>query len=121
GRDDGLGRWRREAAGAPIDASGKLPDGAEFQGPAGLSQLILTKYREDFVRTATEKLLTYALGRGVEYYDSPTIRSINRDAARDNYRVSSLILAIVKSTPFRLRRVAAGPLPPGEGAPASRA
>ncbi len=101
---DGVGRWRREDAGAPIDASGKLPDGAEFQGPAGLSQLILTKYREDFVRTATEKLLTYALGRGVEYYDSPTIRSINRDAARDNYRISSWILAIVKSAPFQMRK-----------------
>jgi hypothetical protein len=101
---DGVGRWRAEDAGAPIDASGKLPDGTEFKGPAGLSQLILTKYRNDFVRTATEKLLTYALGRGVEYYDDPTIRSINRDAARDNYRVSSWILAIVKSTPFQMRK-----------------
>src|SRR5205085_2692670 len=80
------------------------PDGTEFQGPAGLSQLLMTKYRDDFVRTATEKLLTYALGRGVEYYDYPTIRSIDRDAARDHYRISSLILAIVKSTPFQMRR-----------------
>ena len=101
---DGVGRWRREDAGNAIDASGKLPDGTEFEGPAGLSQLLLTKYRDDFVRTATEKLLTYALGRGVEYYDYPTIRSINRDAARDNYRISSWILAIVKSTPFQMRR-----------------
>jgi len=101
---DGVGRWRGEDAGAPIDASGKLPDGTEFQGPAGLSQLLLTKYRDDFVQTATEKLLTYALGRGVEYYDYPTIRSITREAAGDNYRISSLILAIVKSTPFRMRR-----------------
>jgi hypothetical protein len=101
---DGVGRWRAEDAGAPIDASGKLPDGTEFQGPAGLSTLLLTKYRDDFVQTATEKLLTYALGRGVEYFDNPTIRSINRDAARDNYRVSSLILAIVKSTPFQMRK-----------------
>jgi hypothetical protein len=101
---DAVGRWRSEDAGAPIDASGKLPDGTTFEGPAGLSQLLLTKYKDDFVRTATEKLLTYALGRGVEYFDSPTIRSIDRDAARDNYRVSSLILAIVKSTPFRMRR-----------------
>ncbi len=101
---DAVGRWRGEDAGAPIDASGKLPDGTEFQGPAGLSQLILTKYRDDFLRTATEKLLTYALGRGVEYYDYPTIRSINRLAARDNHRISSWILAIVKSTPFQMRR-----------------
>jgi mono/diheme cytochrome c family protein len=101
---DGVGRWRNEDAGGPIDASGKLPDGTEFEGPAGLSRLLLTKYRDDFVRTATEKLLTYALGRGVEYYDYPTIRSIDREAARDNYKISSLILAIVKATPFQLRR-----------------
>jgi mono/diheme cytochrome c family protein len=101
---DAVGRWRNEDAGAAIDASGKLPDGTEFQGPAGLSQLLLTKYRDDFVRTATEKLLTYALGRGVDYHDSPTIRSITRDAARDNYRISSWILAIIKSTPFQMRR-----------------
>ncbi len=101
---DAVGRWRDEDADKAIDASGTLPDGTEFQGPAGLSQLILTKYQDDFVRTATEKLLTYALGRGVEYYDYPTIRSITRDAARDNYRVSSWILAIVKSTPFQMRK-----------------
>jgi hypothetical protein len=101
---DAVGRWRGEDAGAPIDASGTLPDGTAFQGPAGLSQLLLNTYRDDFVRTATEKLLTYALGRGVEYYDYPTIRSINREAARDNYRVSSWVLAIVKSMPFQMRR-----------------
>jgi mono/diheme cytochrome c family protein len=101
---DGVGRWRAEDAGATIDASGKLPDGTEFEGPAGLSRLLLTKYRNDFVQTATEKLLTYALGRGVEYDDYPTIRAIDRDAARDNYRISSLILAIIKSTPFQMRR-----------------
>jgi hypothetical protein len=101
---DGVGRWRSEDAGAAIDATGTLPDGTEFTGPAGLSQLILTKYRDDFVRTATEKLLTYALGRGIDYYDYPTIRAIGRDAARDNYRVSSWILAIVKSTPFQMRK-----------------
>jgi len=101
---DGVGRWRAQDAGATIDASGKLPDGTEFEGPAGLSRLLLTKYRNDFVQTATEKLLTYALGRGVEYADYPTIRAIDRDAARDNYKVSSLILAIIRSTPFQMRR-----------------
>jgi mono/diheme cytochrome c family protein len=101
---DAVGRWRSEDAGTPIDASGKLPDGTDFQGPAGLSQLLLTRYRDDFVRTATEKLLTYALGRGVDYYDYPAVRSIDREAARDDYRISSLILAIVKSTPFQMRR-----------------
>ena len=104
---DAVGKWRTEDAGIPIDASGQLPDGTRFEGPAGLSQVLLTKYREDFVRTATEKLLTYALGRGVEYYDYPTVRAISRDAARDNYRVSSWILAVVTSTPFQMRRAAA--------------
>ena len=101
---DASGQWRYTDAGAPIDASGRLPDGTEFDGPAGLSRLLLTKYRDEFVRTATEKLLTYALGRGVEYYDAPTIRSIERAAARDNYRIPALILAVVKSVPFQMRR-----------------
>jgi hypothetical protein len=101
---DGVGKWRSEDAGVMIDASGTLPDGTEFRGPAGLTEILATKYRDDFVRTATEKLLTYAVGRGVEYYDNPSVRAIMRDAARDNYRISSLILAIVKSTPFQMRR-----------------
>jgi hypothetical protein len=101
---DGVGRWRAEDAGVTIDASGKLPDGTEFQGPAGLTQLLLTRYQDDFVRTATDKLLTYALGRGVEYYDYPAIRAIDREAARDRYRISALIVAIVKSAPFQMRR-----------------
>ena len=101
---DGVGKWRDEDAGIRIDASGRLPDGSEFDGPAGLTQLMVTSYREDFVRTVTEKLMTYALGRGVEHYDNPTVRAIARQAAADNYRMSSLILSIVKSTPFQLRR-----------------
>jgi len=101
---DAVGQWRANEAGTTIDARGRLPDGTEFEGPAGLRQLLLTRYRDDFVRTATEKLLTYALGRGVEYFDAPTIRSINRLAARDNYRISSLVLAIVNSTPFQMRK-----------------
>ena len=64
----------------------------------------MLKNPEDFVATLTEKLMTYALGRGVEYYDAPAIRSINRDAARDNYRVSSWILAVVNSAPFQMRK-----------------
>jgi hypothetical protein len=102
---DGVGKWRDEDAGNKIDASGKLPDGTEFQGPAGLRQLLLTKYKDDFVRTATEKLLTYALGRGIEYTDYPTVRAIDREAAQDNYRISALILAVVNSTPFQMRKV----------------
>ncbi|HKB10229.1 MAG TPA: DUF1592 domain-containing protein, partial [Vicinamibacterales bacterium] len=101
---DAVGRWRREDAGAAIDASGTLPDGTTFDGPAELSRLLLTKYRDDFVRTATEKLLTYALGRGVEYYDYPAVRAIAAAAARDNYRISSWVLAVVRSVPFQMRR-----------------
>jgi hypothetical protein len=109
---DGVGKWRDEDAGTRIDASGRLPDGAEFSGPAGLTQIMVTKYREDFVRTVTEKLMTYALGRGVEHYDNPTVRAIARQAALDNYRMSSLIISIVKSTPFTMRQAARG-----DGAP----
>jgi hypothetical protein len=100
---DAVGRWRAEDAGAPIDASGTLPDGTMFEGPAGLNQLLLTRYRDDFARTATARLLTYALGRGIEYHDYPAVRAIVREAARADYRMSSLILAIVKSTPFQMR------------------
>lgn len=101
---DGVGKWRDKDAGSTIDASGKLPDGTTFVGPAGLKKLLLTKRRDDFVVTATEKLLLYALGRGVEYYDLPAVRSISRQAAKDDYRMSALITAIVKSTPFQMRR-----------------
>ena len=91
-------------SGNTIDASGKLPGGVQFQGPAGLKKLLLANYRDQFEDTATEKLLTYALGRGLEYYDKPSVRSIMRQAERDNYRMSALIIAIVKSTPFQMRR-----------------
>ncbi len=101
---DGVGKWRDQDSGVVIDATGKLPDGTEFSGPAGLTELMVSKYREDFVRTATEKLMTYALGRGVEYYDTPTIRAIARQAAQNNFRMSTLILSIVQSTPFQFRR-----------------
>ena len=102
---DGVGRWRDTDAGNPIDASGRLPDGTEFEGPAGLRQLLLTKYKEEFVRSAAEKLLMYGLGRGLEYYDYPTVRAIARETAADDYRVSSLITSVVHSMPFQMRRV----------------
>ena len=101
---DAIGRWRSKDAGSPINATGKLPDGTEFDGPAGLKKLLLSKYRDDFAAAVTERLLTYALGRGLEYYDEPAIRAITRQAARDNYRLSALIQAIVESTPFQKRR-----------------
>jgi len=89
----------------PIDASGALPDGTKFQGPAELRKILMS-HPEQFVNTVMEKLLTYALGRGVEYYDQPAIREILREAAPSNYRWSALILGIVKSPPFQMRTAA---------------
>ncbi|HIL71442.1 MAG TPA: DUF1585 domain-containing protein, partial [Verrucomicrobia bacterium] len=86
-----------------IDASGSLLDGSRFDGANELQQALLNR-PELFVRTVTEKLLTYALGRGLEYYDAPAIRKIVNDARRENYRFSALILGIVKSTPFQMRK-----------------
>ncbi|MBI3895964.1 MAG: DUF1592 domain-containing protein [Acidobacteria bacterium] len=101
---DAIGQWRTTsgAAKTPLDASGELPDGTKFKGPTELRNILLNK-REQFVGSFTEKLLTYALGRGVEYYDFPAIRKITREAAPD-YRWSSLTLGIVKSAPFQMRR-----------------
>ena len=101
---DAIGRWRSEDGGSPIDVSGKLPDGAQFVGPGQLAKLLATNYRDDFVSTVTEKLLTYALGRGLEYYDQPAVRSITREAAREHYSMTSLVIAIVNSMPFQMRR-----------------
>jgi hypothetical protein len=99
---DAVGRWREMEAGKPIDASGGLPDGSEFVGVAGLEQALLDR-PELFVRTLTERLMTFALGRGVEYYDAPAIRKIVADARDDNYRFSRLVLGVVQSTPFQMR------------------
>ena len=101
---DAVGRWRTTGtAGLPIDSSGRLPDGSAFDGPTGLRSLLMER-RHQFASTLTEKLLAYGLGRGPEYYDRPTVRAITREAASDNYRWSSIIVGIVKSTPFRMRR-----------------
>jgi hypothetical protein len=102
---DGLGKWRdtyNEASEGAIDSSGVLPDGTPFNGPAGLREILLTKKRDVYVENFTERLLTYALGRGVEEYDRPIIRRITRQSAQDDYRWSSIILNIVKSLPFQL-------------------
>jgi mono/diheme cytochrome c family protein len=106
---DGLGRWRDSTGPGtgPIDSSGILPDGTKFDGPGGLREVLLSK-RDLFVETFTERLLTYALGRGVEQYDRPVIRKITREAAADDQRWSAIILGIVKSAPFQMRRVSDG-------------
>ena len=101
---DAVGRFRtRTAANRPIDASGVLPDGTTFDGAAGLRAALVSK-PERFVNTLTEKLLIYALGRGLEHYDAPAVRAIAREAAGADHRFSSLIIGIVNSPPFRMRR-----------------
>jgi hypothetical protein len=101
---DGIGRWRRTSeADAPIDASGVLPDGTRFAGPQELRALLLQR-RAEFVATVTEKLMTYALGRGVAYFDMPAIRTITREAAVHDSRWSAIIGGIVRSMPFQMRR-----------------
>ena len=101
---DAIGRWReRDAARRPIDVAGSLPGGHEFEGVAGLRHALLAR-PELFVRTLTEKLLTFALGRGVDHADAPAVRQILREAERNDNRFSSLVLAVVESTPFQMRR-----------------
>ena len=100
---DGIGQWRAKEPGGPIDASGQLLDGSQIDGPAALRKAILS-HPDQFVGTMTEKLLTYALGRGLEYYDMPVVRSIVHNAARNNYRFSSLVMGIVKSVPFEMKK-----------------
>jgi hypothetical protein len=100
---DAVGKWRTAEEGIPVDVEGGLPDGSKFRGVDGL-QAALLKRPEMFVGTVTEKLLTYALGRGIEYYDAPAIRKIVREAGGKNFQFSSIILGIAGSTPFQMRR-----------------
>ncbi len=100
---DGIGEWRDiYASGAKVDASAQLPDGTKFDGPAELRQ-VLRMHSDEFLTTVSEKLLTYALGRGLEASDAPAVRKIKREAARGEYRFASLIQGIVTSTPFTMR------------------
>jgi hypothetical protein len=99
---DAVGKWRTADANAAIDASGVLVDGTTFTGPSELRRVLLSR-REQVVRTAAEKLLTYGLGRGLGYHDAPIVRQISRDAA-DDFRWSSVILGVVRSRPFGMRR-----------------
>jgi hypothetical protein len=98
-----VGQWRLAEERGAIDASGVLPDGTRLDGPVTLRQALLAN-PDQFVHTVAEKLLTYALGRGLEYYDMPAVRAIMRESAPGGYRWSSLISAVVRSTPFRMRR-----------------
>jgi hypothetical protein len=101
---DGLGKWRDtdgEEGTERIDSSGVLPDGTVFNGPVGLREIMVSR-SDLFVENFTERLLTYALGRGVEQYDRPVIRKIVRETAVDDHRWSAIILAIIKSKPFQM-------------------
>ncbi len=101
---DAVGRWRDFEEGRPVDAKGGLPGGAEVDGTLGLEQGLLER-PEMFVATMTEKLLTFALGRGLEHYDAPHVRQIVRAAEADNYRLSSIVFGIVTSPPFQMRTI----------------
>ena len=101
---DATGGWRTKSeSGEPIDSSGMLVDGTKINGPASLRNALLAQ-PEEFVQTLTEKLMTYAIGRGIEYYDMPSVRRIVHDSEKKNYKFSELILGIVESIPFQMRR-----------------
>jgi hypothetical protein len=100
---DAVGRWRSSENGTPVDSAGGLPDGSSFDGVDGLKKALLSR-PEMFVSTTTEKMMTYALGRGVEDFDAPAVRRIVREANDHDYRFSALVLGIVNSVPFQMRR-----------------
>jgi hypothetical protein len=100
---DPIGQWRDADGEVPIDATTVLPDGTKVDGLVAFRGALLAR-REEFVTTFVEKLLTYALGRGVEYYDGPAVRRIVKDAEAREYRWNDIVLGIVKSVPFQMRR-----------------
>jgi len=100
---DPIGRWRTRIGSQAVDASGMLPGGEHFEGPAELRKVLLSR-KDEFVRNVTQKMLAYALGRGLEYYDGPAVKSICKAVAENDYRSSVLISEIVKSFPFQYRR-----------------
>ena len=105
---DAIGRWRTVDGSNVIDASSVMYDGTKINGPADLRTFLLA-YSDQYVRNVTEKLMTYALGRGVEYYDMPVVRSIVQSAEGDGYKFESLIVGVVQSEPFRSSRRADAP------------
>ena len=99
---DLTGKWRTTDGGVPVDASSQMVDGTKLSGPASLREALLSR-SDVFVSTLTEKLMTYALGRGLKYYDMPAVRAITREAGRNDDRFSSIVLGIVKSAPFQMK------------------
>ena len=100
---DAIGRFRAKEGDQPIDPSGSLPNGQAFKGPQELKKILLEK-KSLFSRCLTEKMLTYALGRGLDYYDKPAVDQIVAALAKNDYRFATLVAEIAKSEPFRLRR-----------------
>jgi hypothetical protein len=100
---DAIGQWRDSENEVPVDSSTVLPDGTKVDGPVAFRNALLQR-REEFVTTVVEKMMTYALGRGVDYYDLPAVRRIVNDTAANDYRWSDIVLGIVKSVPFQMRR-----------------
>src|SRR5205085_10273569 len=99
---DAVGRWRDHDNGNSIDASGMFPDGTTFDGMAGLKKILLND-RQQFVNTVAEKLLMYAIGRNLQYYDQPAVRAIVHQSATGNYTMASLVAGVVKSPQFQMR------------------
>ena len=100
---DAIGRWRTKIGGEPVDATGVMSTGEKFTGPAELKRLLLER-KDEFAHNLTERMLAYALGRGVEFYDSPAIKTISDRLKVDGYRSSTLVMEIAKSYPFQYRR-----------------
>ena len=100
---DAIGRWRTEVSKDPVDASGELPTGETFNGPAELKKVLLAR-KDLFIRNLTERMLAYALGRGLEYYDVPTVKEITVNLAAQDYASQTLVWEIVRSFPFQYRR-----------------
>jgi hypothetical protein len=100
---DAVGKWRDREGGRPIDTTGVFPDGTSFTGIDGLKQELL-RQPEQFVQTVTERLLMYAIGRNLQYYDAPTVRQIVREAASSRYTFSALVMGVVRSRAFQMRQ-----------------
>ena len=101
---DGVGRWRENEGGNKIDSRGELPDGTSFTGAAGLQTALQTSLKEQFLRCFIEKLMIFALGRGLQYYDICTIDKIMEETAKSNYQIRAIIAAVAESDPFLNRR-----------------
>ena len=101
---DGIGGWRDKDGQFDIDPAGQLVSGESFHGPEELRSVLLKSKKNEFVRCLSEKMLTYALGRGLEYYDKCAVDQITKDLRKGSYRFSSLILEVVRSTPFQMSR-----------------